>query len=113
MFHREKYKSCSSSTALNGCHGDIRPLMTAPRAPRERAASLCVCRHHCQVLLSSHSSRTPLLVSDGMAPPSQSGGTISHPPDMSSWNPFGEDNFSKLTEEELIDREFDLLRAGR
>lgn len=32
---------------------------------------------------------------------------------MSGWNPFGEDNFSKLTEEELIDREFDLLRASK
>ena len=39
-----------------------------------------------------------------MAPP---------PPDMSGWNPFGEDNFSKLTEEELLDREFDLLRASK
>ncbi|XP_061880357.1 BMP-2-inducible protein kinase-like [Entelurus aequoreus] len=35
------------------------------------------------------------------------------PPDMSRWNPFGEDNFSRLTEEELIDREFDLLRAKK
>ncbi|TSN86074.1 BMP-2-inducible protein kinase [Bagarius yarrelli] len=37
----------------------------------------------------------------------------SNPPDMSRWNPFGEDNFSKLTEEELLDREFDLLRASK
>ncbi|XP_060738906.1 BMP-2-inducible protein kinase isoform X2 [Tachysurus vachellii] len=39
--------------------------------------------------------------------------TVSNPPDMSRWNPFGEDNFSKLTEEELLDREFDLLRANK
>lgn len=32
---------------------------------------------------------------------------------MSRWNPFVEDNFSKLTEEELIDREFDMLRASK
>ncbi|XP_058152507.1 BMP-2-inducible protein kinase isoform X1 [Dasypus novemcinctus] len=38
---------------------------------------------------------------------------ISNPLDMSGWNPFGEDNFSKLTEEELLDREFDLLRSNR
>ncbi|XP_039174649.1 BMP-2-inducible protein kinase isoform X2 [Crotalus tigris] len=38
---------------------------------------------------------------------------ISNPPDMSGWNPFGEDNFSNLTEEELLDREFDLLRSNR
>ncbi|KAM4708006.1 BMP-2-inducible protein kinase [Discoglossus pictus] len=37
----------------------------------------------------------------------------SNPPDMSGWNPFGEDNFSKLTEEELLDREFDLLRSSK
>ncbi|KAK6312690.1 hypothetical protein J4Q44_G00160370 [Coregonus suidteri] len=37
----------------------------------------------------------------------------SHPPDMSRWNPFGEDNFFKLTEEELLDREFDRLRASK
>ncbi|XP_041435787.1 BMP-2-inducible protein kinase isoform X2 [Xenopus laevis] len=36
----------------------------------------------------------------------------SNPPDMSGWNPFGDDNFSKLTEEELLDREFDLLRSS-
>ncbi|XP_030306007.1 BMP-2-inducible protein kinase [Calypte anna] len=39
--------------------------------------------------------------------------SISNPPDMSGWNPFGDDNFSKLTEEELLDREFDLLRSNR
>lgn len=37
---------------------------------------------------------------------------VSNPLDMSGWNPFGEDNFSKLTEEELLDREFDLLRSS-
>ncbi|XP_007496025.2 BMP-2-inducible protein kinase isoform X3 [Monodelphis domestica] len=37
---------------------------------------------------------------------------MNNPPDMSGWNPFGEDNFSKLTEEELLDREFDLLRSS-
>ncbi|CAI9597045.1 unnamed protein product [Staurois parvus] len=36
-----------------------------------------------------------------------------NPPDMSGWNPFGDDNFSKLTEEELLDREFDLLRSNK
>ncbi len=45
-----------------------------------------------------------------MSPPPQ---TVNSPPDMSGWNPFGEDNFSKLTEEELLDREFDLLRASK
>uniref|UniRef100_A0AAV2MPJ6 Protein kinase domain-containing protein n=1 Tax=Knipowitschia caucasica TaxID=637954 RepID=A0AAV2MPJ6_KNICA len=44
---------------------------------------------------------------------SDSPATVSHPPDMSRWNPFGEDNFSKLTEEDLLDREFDLLRANK
>ncbi|KAJ0068113.1 hypothetical protein NL108_016174, partial [Boleophthalmus pectinirostris] len=53
----------------------------------------------------SPAETNPLLSSD--APPA-----ASHPPDMSRWNPFGEDNFSKLTEEELLDREFDLLRAS-
>ncbi|XP_069025434.1 LOW QUALITY PROTEIN: BMP-2-inducible protein kinase [Embiotoca jacksoni] len=61
-----------------------------------------------------NSSRNPLLATDGITLPSQScSGTVSHPPDMSGWNPFGEDNFSKLTEEELIDREFDMLRAKK
>ncbi|KAG8454424.1 hypothetical protein GDO86_000883 [Hymenochirus boettgeri] len=36
-----------------------------------------------------------------------------NPPDMSGWNPFGDDNFSKLSEEELLDREFDLLRSNK
>ncbi|XP_056601346.1 BMP-2-inducible protein kinase-like isoform X1 [Triplophysa dalaica] len=55
-------------------------------------------------------SRTPVSTAEVLCPPPQ---TVSNPPDMSSWNPFGEDNFSKLTEEELIDREFDLLRAKK
>lgn len=55
-------------------------------------------------------SRNPVSAVDVMSPPPQ---TVSNPPDMSSWNPFGEDNFSKLTEEELLDREFDLLRAKK
>ncbi|XP_007895168.2 BMP-2-inducible protein kinase isoform X2 [Callorhinchus milii] len=47
------------------------------------------------------------------AVPSYSPQNMSNPPDMSGWNPFGEDNFSKLTKEELLDREFDQLRAGK
>ncbi|KAM8885592.1 BMP-2-inducible protein kinase isoform 2-T2 [Spinachia spinachia] len=61
---------------------------------------------------SSTASPNPLLASDGFTPPPR-GGALSNPPDMSRWNPFGEDNFSHLTEEELIDREFDMLRAGK
>uniref|UniRef100_A0A3P9N517 non-specific serine/threonine protein kinase n=1 Tax=Poecilia reticulata TaxID=8081 RepID=A0A3P9N517_POERE len=67
-------------------------------------------------LFSSLRSRNPLLATDGITPTSQSSSSsssFSHPPDMSGWNPFGEDNFSKLTEEELIDREFDMLRAKK
>ncbi|KAK1792024.1 hypothetical protein P4O66_001806 [Electrophorus voltai] len=48
----------------------------------------------------------PEIVSPSLPP-------VNNPPDMSRWNPFGEDNFSKLTEEELLDREFDLLRASK
>uniref|UniRef100_A0A3Q3J7C8 Protein kinase domain-containing protein n=1 Tax=Monopterus albus TaxID=43700 RepID=A0A3Q3J7C8_MONAL len=58
--------------------------------------------------------RNPLLASDGTSlPPQSCSSAVSNPPDMSGWNPFGEDNFSKLTEEELIDREFDMLRAKK
>uniref|UniRef100_A0A672H2J7 non-specific serine/threonine protein kinase n=1 Tax=Salarias fasciatus TaxID=181472 RepID=A0A672H2J7_SALFA len=78
--------------------------------------------HFCLYLLKQNkakaccvsvSSRSPLLATEEMAPPPHScGSAVSNPPDMSGWNPFGEDNFSKLTEEELLDREFDLLRAS-
>ncbi|XP_064507359.1 BMP-2-inducible protein kinase isoform X2 [Pseudopipra pipra] len=55
-------------------------------------------------------SRSGIPDAEGIAGyPKQS---INNPPDMSGWNPFGEDNFSKLTEEELLDREFDLLRSS-
>uniref|UniRef100_A0A3B3Q439 non-specific serine/threonine protein kinase n=1 Tax=Paramormyrops kingsleyae TaxID=1676925 RepID=A0A3B3Q439_9TELE len=54
--------------------------------------------------------RNPSVSSEVVTPPPQS---ISNPPDMSGWNPFGEDNFSKMTEEDLLDREFDLLRAKK
>uniref|UniRef100_A0A9J8BQJ8 non-specific serine/threonine protein kinase n=1 Tax=Cyprinus carpio carpio TaxID=630221 RepID=A0A9J8BQJ8_CYPCA len=55
-------------------------------------------------------SRNPVSTVDVMSPPPQ---TVNSPPDMSAWNPFGEDNFSRLTEEELLDREFDLLRSKK
>lgn len=72
-------------------------------------SSMCI-----SSLLHCLHSRNPLLASDGVTPPPQScSSTVSNPPDMSGWNPFGEDNFSKLTEEELIDREFDMLRASK
>ncbi|XP_036454282.1 LOW QUALITY PROTEIN: BMP-2-inducible protein kinase [Colossoma macropomum] len=55
-------------------------------------------------------TRTAVPSSEVISPTLQ---PVSNPPDMSRWNPFGEDNFSKLTEEELLDREFDLLRAKK
>uniref|UniRef100_A0A3B4FD56 BMP2 inducible kinase n=1 Tax=Pundamilia nyererei TaxID=303518 RepID=A0A3B4FD56_9CICH len=68
----------------------------------------------CSSRFSSSSNRNPLLSTDGVTPPLQScSSAVSNPPDMSGWNPFGEDNFSKLTEEELLDREFDMLRAKK
>ncbi|XP_051900261.1 BMP-2-inducible protein kinase isoform X2 [Pristis pectinata] len=60
---------------------------------------------------SNNSVRPTSLDLDGVSKYSPQ--NISNPPDMSGWNPFGEDNFSKLTEEELIDREFDQLRSGK
>ncbi|XP_067294529.1 BMP-2-inducible protein kinase isoform X3 [Pseudorasbora parva] len=54
--------------------------------------------------------RNPVSTVEVLSPSPQ---TVNNPPDMSGWNPFGEDNFSKLTEEELLDREFDLLRAKK
>uniref|UniRef100_A0A673WQP3 non-specific serine/threonine protein kinase n=1 Tax=Salmo trutta TaxID=8032 RepID=A0A673WQP3_SALTR len=63
---------------------------------------------------STNTSRSPLVDFKVTTPPPQTLVTPqSHPPDMSRWNPFREDNFSKLTEEELLDREFDLLRASK
>ncbi|XP_055774584.1 BMP-2-inducible protein kinase isoform X1 [Salvelinus fontinalis] len=69
---------------------------------------------------STNTSRSPLVDFKVTTPPPQTLVTPrslvtpqSHPPDMSRWNPFGEDNFSKLTEEELLDREFDLLRTSK
>ncbi|XP_062874013.1 BMP-2-inducible protein kinase isoform X2 [Trichomycterus rosablanca] len=59
----------------------------------------------------SHNTRTSVPSSELLQSPTLH--PVSNPPDMSHWNPFGEDNFSKLTEEELLDREFDLLRANK
>ncbi|XP_069741778.1 AP2-associated protein kinase 1-like isoform X2 [Narcine bancroftii] len=45
--------------------------------------------------------------------PSASQQNIYNPPDISTWNPFGDDNFSNLTAEELLDKEFADLRKGQ
>uniref|UniRef100_A0A087Y2H2 non-specific serine/threonine protein kinase n=1 Tax=Poecilia formosa TaxID=48698 RepID=A0A087Y2H2_POEFO len=72
-----------------------------------------------QIPLGSYSAATPTAGPIAGPSPVETSYTnprpmnLCHPPDMSGWNPFGEDNFSKLTEEELIDREFDMLRAKK
>ncbi|XP_041032244.1 AP2-associated protein kinase 1-like isoform X1 [Carcharodon carcharias] len=45
--------------------------------------------------------------------PKASEQNIYNPPDLSVWNPFGDDNFSKLTVEELLDKEFAELRIDK
>ncbi|XP_072138639.1 AP2-associated protein kinase 1-like isoform X3 [Mobula birostris] len=45
--------------------------------------------------------------------PKTSQQNIYNPPDISTWNPFGDDNFSKLTAEELLDKEFAELRKDK
>ncbi|XP_068012632.1 AP2-associated protein kinase 1 isoform X3 [Melanerpes formicivorus] len=38
---------------------------------------------------------------------------VYNPPDVSSWNPFDDDNFSKLTAEELLNKDFAKLAEGK
>ncbi|XP_072439241.1 AP2-associated protein kinase 1-like isoform X3 [Chiloscyllium punctatum] len=45
--------------------------------------------------------------------PKASEQNIYNPPDLSVWNPFGDDNFSKLTVEDLLDKEFAELRNDK
>ncbi|XP_072881383.1 AP2-associated protein kinase 1-like isoform X1 [Hemitrygon akajei] len=45
--------------------------------------------------------------------PKTSQQNIYNPPDISTWNPFGDDNFSKLTAEELLNKEFAELRKDK
>ncbi|XP_024055684.2 BMP-2-inducible protein kinase [Terrapene carolina triunguis] len=68
---------------------------------------------HVGAVMDSPYTANSSVVPDAEAVSSYPKQNISNPPDMSGWNPFGEDNFSKLTEEELLDREFDLLRSNR
>ncbi|XP_067857161.1 AP2-associated protein kinase 1 isoform X9 [Heptranchias perlo] len=37
---------------------------------------------------------------------------VYNPPDVSTWNPFADDNFSKLTAEELLNKDFEKLKDG-
>ncbi|KAM9142489.1 BMP-2-inducible protein kinase isoform 2-T2 [Pangshura tecta] len=67
---------------------------------------------HVGAMMDSPYTANSSAVPDAEAISSYPKQNISNPPDMSGWNPFGEDNFSKLTEEELLDREFDLLRSS-
>ncbi|XP_078421570.1 AP2-associated protein kinase 1-like isoform X2 [Cetorhinus maximus] len=38
---------------------------------------------------------------------------VYNPPDVSTWNPFADDNFSKLTAEELLNKDFEKLKDGK
>uniref|UniRef100_A0A6Q2ZIP5 non-specific serine/threonine protein kinase n=1 Tax=Esox lucius TaxID=8010 RepID=A0A6Q2ZIP5_ESOLU len=93
----------------NCCAGKVKNLLFCSWS---RQSSLIAPRH-LDVKMFAH--RTSLVeVKDSPTTPQPHSATPqSHPPDMSRWNPFGEDNFSKLTEEELLDREFDLLRSSK
>ncbi|KFZ47917.1 BMP-2-inducible protein kinase, partial [Antrostomus carolinensis] len=86
------------SPALISYPGSL-PAHAGAVADSPYAASRRVFRHRC--------------IPDAEAIASYPKQSINNPPDMSGWNPFGEDNFSKLTEEELLDREFDLLRSSK
>ncbi|XP_067828749.1 AP2-associated protein kinase 1-like isoform X2 [Heptranchias perlo] len=44
--------------------------------------------------------------------PKASQQNIYNPPDISMWNPFGDDNFSKLTAEELLDKTAELKKVS-
>ncbi|XP_065117593.1 AP2-associated protein kinase 1 isoform X3 [Paramisgurnus dabryanus] len=41
--------------------------------------------------------------------PQDSAASLTSPPDQPSWNPFGDDNFSKLTAEDLLNKDFTKL----
>uniref|UniRef100_A0A8C1CZ30 non-specific serine/threonine protein kinase n=1 Tax=Cyprinus carpio carpio TaxID=630221 RepID=A0A8C1CZ30_CYPCA len=41
--------------------------------------------------------------------PQSSTQSVYHPPDQPTWNPFGDDNFSKLTAEDLLNKDFTKL----
>ncbi|XP_051896772.1 AP2-associated protein kinase 1 isoform X3 [Pristis pectinata] len=38
---------------------------------------------------------------------------VYNPPDVSTWNPFADDNFSKLTAEELLNKDFEKLKDSK
>ncbi|XP_055518196.1 AP2-associated protein kinase 1 isoform X7 [Leucoraja erinacea] len=38
---------------------------------------------------------------------------VYNPPDVSTWNPFADDNFSKLTAEELLNKDFEKLKESK
>uniref|UniRef100_A0A4W3H1U9 AP2-associated protein kinase 1-like n=1 Tax=Callorhinchus milii TaxID=7868 RepID=A0A4W3H1U9_CALMI len=67
-----------------------------------------------RALVRSLSQKCTLVTSSTspVGSPKTSQQNIYNPPDLSSWNPFGDDNFSKLTAEELLDKQFDELRNG-
>lgn len=49
-------------------------------------------------------------VSVSQAPASAA--SLTSPPDQPTWNPFGDDNFSKLTAEDLLNKDFTKLADG-
>ncbi|KAA0704368.1 AP2-associated protein kinase 1 [Triplophysa tibetana] len=70
---------------------------------------------------SATPSNSPQSSQQSVYQPAQQGGSVSapqdptsasslnSPPDQSSWNPFGDDNFSKLTAEDLLNKDFTKL----
>ncbi|XP_072290233.1 AP2-associated protein kinase 1 isoform X4 [Eucyclogobius newberryi] len=63
---------------------------------------------------STTPSGSPCSSQQSVYHPPDSSSIIAHPagPSLSSWNPFGDDNFSKLTAEELLNKDFAKLESG-
>lgn len=62
---------------------------------------------------SQQSVYQPALQSSTSVPQAPaSAASLKSPPDQPTWNPFGDDNFSKLTAEDLLNKDFTKLADG-
>lgn len=86
--------------------------------------TFCFVSRHKYRSASATPSNSPQSSQQSVYQPAQQGGSVSapqdpasassltSPPEQPSWNPFGDDNFSKLTAEDLLNKDFTKLADG-
>uniref|UniRef100_H3BFH6 non-specific serine/threonine protein kinase n=1 Tax=Latimeria chalumnae TaxID=7897 RepID=H3BFH6_LATCH len=101
-------KNSESSEQISNCVTlllKLNPARVLPKSKKKKKKS--------SLLQKKESNRSRSATTTPSGSPRTSQQNVYNPPDTSTWNPFDDDNFSKLTAEELLNKDFAKLSEGK